>query len=137
MAMAKTTNLLLRAKSTSARIISCPRSLASVPVRPASLPEHVVEYESVRYHLLAGRQTRLDFLQIHVVFQEIPSDDFNAPELVAGRRNVDEIPVMHVQDGGCRNDGVHFRGLTTEGGRHEHGYTHISRIRNFYPNLSR
>src|ERR1022692_3246960 len=127
--MANTTNLLLSAKSTRARII------CGFPVLPAavragspspprselrSLSEHVVEDQGVCNYLLSGLQPGLDLLQVHIVREEISAGDFDAAELVARRGNVDKIPIVHVQNGGCRDDGVYFPGLTVEGGSHEH-----------------
>jgi len=52
-------------------------------------------------------------------------------------RDVDKIAIVHVQDGGRRDNGVHLPGLTVEGGSHKHANPHDSGILNFDPNLGR
>ena len=154
--MANTTNLLLSAKSTRARIISCPVLFADAPAQPCSTAAVLnVRHEpysrgrtfasvterargprpSVRDHLLPWLEPRLDLLQIRVVRQQISADHFHAAKLLVGRGNEDEIAIVHVQDGGRRDDGVHLLGLTAEGGPHEHAQPHDSGILHFNSNL--
>src|SRR5579863_3917380 len=130
-ATASTTNLLLRAKSTRARIMAC-FSVASQRL----LAEHVVQDESVRHHLLARLQAGLDLLQIRVVLHQISTHHFHASKLLVGRGNEDKIAIVHVQDGGGRNDSVHLFGLAAEGGSRKHAEAHDSGILYLDANLS-
>src|ERR1035441_3179431 len=122
-AMAVTRNLLLSAKSTSARIICCSLCScgyggsisAAAKVRRRSLREHVVQDQRVGNHLLARFQPRLDLLHVHVVRQEVATD-----HLHAGRDN-----------------GVHLPALTVEGSPYKHAEAHHSRILNFDADLGR
>src|SRR5208283_5116299 len=88
-------------------------------------------------HLLTGLEPRLDLLQIHVVRREVSTDDFQAAKLLVFRRNEDKIAIMHVQDGRCRDNGVHLGGWTAEGGLNEHAQAEDSGILNFNSNLGR
>src|SRR5208337_130028 len=115
-------------------------SLCPPKVGPNGLPslsERVVQDQRVRNHLLPGLESRLDFLQIQIVRQEVSTDDFHAAKLLVGRGKVNKIAIVHVEDGGCRDNSVHLPGLTVKGGPHEHAQAHDSRILNFYPNLGR
>src|ERR1039457_7298446 len=79
-AVANTTNLLLSAKSTRARIIvfcSRARTLAL-----QSLTEHVVQYQRVRDHLLAWLDPGLDFFETHVVRQEVSTHHLHAAKQI-------------------------------------------------------
>src|SRR5579863_9006020 len=105
-AMASTTNLLFSAKSTRARIISVsclvtPRSVC------LSLTDGVVEDQGIGYYLLARLKSRLDFLHIHVVRQEISADHFQPAKLLVRRGNKDEIAIVHVHHRGGRHQSVH------------------------------
>src|ERR1039457_6159287 len=114
-AVANTTNLLLSAKSTRARIIVfCSR--ARTPGLQ-SLSEHVVQYKRVRDYLLAWLDPGLDFFETHIVRQEVSTHHLHAAKLLAGRGNEHKIAIVHAQDGGCRDKGVHHRGLTAESGQ--------------------
>src|SRR5271157_37847 len=136
---ANTTNLLLSAKSTRVRIMSwflfcrCLSQVATLGLQ--SLSKHVVQDQRVRDHLLSWLEPRLDLLQIHVVRQEVSTDDLQAAKLLVFRGNENKIAIVHVQDGGCRNDGVHLGGLTAEGGLHEHAQPQNSGIPNFNSNF--
>src|SRR5208283_5402750 len=48
-----------------------------------------------------------------------------------------KITIMHVQNGGGRNNRVYFFGLTAEGSLREHAQPHVSWILNFYADLGR
>src|ERR1700692_2763409 len=98
-ATANTTNLLLSAKSTSARIMT---GFLSHQHSDYLLSKHVVEHQGICHHLLSRREPRLDLLQIRVVLQEVSTDDFHAAESVAWRGYEDEVAILHVQDGGRR-----------------------------------
>src|ERR1035441_1925647 len=134
-AMAVTRNLLLSAKSTRARIIccslcTCGRGGSISAARRSglqSLSEHVVQDQSVRNHLLARFQPRLDLLHVHVVLQEVATDHFHAANLVVRRWNEDPIAIMHVHHGGRRDNGVHLPALTVESGPYKHAEAHHSR----------
>src|ERR1700680_2567977 len=134
MARAITTNLLLSAKSTSARIMA---GFLSPEHSYWLLGKHVVQDESVGHHLLSWLESRLDLLEIRVGLQEVSADDIQAAKPVAGGWHVDVIAIVHVQHGRCRDNGVHLLGLTAEGGPHEHAQAHVSRILHFDPDLAR
>src|ERR1019366_3706908 len=134
-AVANTTNLLLSAKSTRARIIvfcSRARTLAL-----QSLSQYVVQYQRVRDYLLAWLDPGLDFFETHVVRQEVSTHHLHATKLLAGRGNEHKIAIVHAQDSGCRDNGVHHRGLTAESGLHEHSQSHDSGILDFHSDLGR
>src|ERR1035441_9700084 len=134
-AVANTTNLLLSAKSTRARIIVSFPGDWTPGVQ--SLSEHVVQYQRVRDHLLAWLDPGLDFLQTRVVRQEVSTHHLHAAKLLAGRGNEHKIAIVHAQDGGCRDNSMHHRGLTAESGLHEHSQPHESRIPDFDADLGR
>src|ERR1035438_5999929 len=93
-AVANTTNLLLSAKSTRARIIvfcSRARTLAL-----QSLSQYVVQYQRVRDYLLAWLDPGLDFFETHVVRQEVSTHHLHATKLLAGRGNEHKIAIVHV-----------------------------------------
>src|SRR5271165_317757 len=121
---ASTTNLLLSAKSTRVRIMArflfygCVIWVATPGLQ--SLSEHVVQDQSVRDHLLPRLESRLDLLQSHVVWQKVATDDFQPTKLLVFRRNENKIAIVHVQNGGCGDNGVHLGGLPAESGLHEH-----------------
>src|ERR1019366_7414565 len=134
-AVANTTNLLLSAKSTRARIIvfcSRARTLAL-----QSLSQYVVQYQRVRDYLLAWLDPGLDFFETHVVRQEVSTHHLHATKLLAGCGNEHKIAIVHAQDSGCRDNGVHHRGLTAESGLHEHSQSHDSGILDFHSDLGR
>src|SRR5271165_1908036 len=158
-AMASTTNLLFSAKSTRARIMSCPVSAnryacSAAPharwsgmsavsrTREAGyafvirlLSEHVVQNQRVGDNLLPWFEPRFDFLQIRVVGQYVSADHFHPAKLIVGRGNKNKIPIVHPQYGRCRDNRVHLHGLTAEGCPREHAQPHDSWIRNFDAHL--
>src|SRR5690242_20521105 len=111
---ANTTNLLLSAKSTRARIIVVseirgaklePQTTAGIRISSfilQLLTERVVQDQRVRHHFLPGLEPRLDLLQAHVVRQQVSTDNFQSAKLMVGRGNIDKIAIVHVEDGGCR-----------------------------------
>src|SRR5450432_1593435 len=144
-ATASTTNLLFRAKSTRARIISCScfpfryAVLVSQSKAPgcSSMSQHVVQDQRIGDYLLSRRKSRLNVLQVCVIRQQIAADYLHAAKLLIWRGHEDKIAIMHVQDGGCRNDRVHLSGLTAKGRLREHAQPHDSGIVNFYSDLRR
>src|SRR5450432_1984769 len=103
--MANTTNLLLSAKSTRARIISCFLSssygagfLRSPRPDLPSLIEHVVQNQRVGNQLLSWFEPRLNLLQSHVVLQEVSTNHFHTPKLLVGCGNENKVAIVHVQD---------------------------------------
>src|SRR5580704_7789028 len=93
-ARAITTNLLVSAKSTRARIMFRFLSHHSSWL----LSEHVVQDQGVRDHLLAWFEPRGDLLQTHVVLEQVSTDDLHAAKLAAGSGHVEKIAIVHVQD---------------------------------------
>src|SRR5208283_5852750 len=142
-AMASTTNLLFSAKSTRARIISCVPSRFSRPAVRSnlqapgcpSLGKHMVKDQGVGNHFLARFQPRLDLLQTRVVSQEISTDNLQAAKLLIRRGNENKIAIVHMQNGGCRNNRVHLFGLTAESCLREHADPQHSWILDFDANL--
>src|ERR1017187_1209351 len=120
-AIAMTTNRLLSAKSTSLRIICCPVWGVS-----RSLVDRALEDQRVLHELFARLDPRLDLLQ--VAGHEVSGDDFHAPKRPIGRRHVDPVAIVQVQDRRGRDDGARLRALAPECGRGEHAQAHDSRI---------
>ena len=134
--MANTTNLLLSAKSTRARIISCFLSIVGCPPTVTE-PSTWSSTSAFVTTCWPGFSPDLISCRFVLSVQEVSTDHFHAAKLLVGRGNEDKIAIVHVQDGGCRDNRVHLPGLTAEGGPHEHAQPHDSRILNFDPNLGR
>src|ERR1700691_5354567 len=98
-AAASTRKRFSRAKSTSLRII-CWSPL---------LLHGVLEYESVRYHPIAGRNAAHNLL--HVVGQHVPGGHFLAAEAAVSERRVNPLAIMQVKNGAGRHGGALFQGV--------------------------
>src|SRR5580658_5772268 len=96
-AIARTMNRLLSAKSTTLRIIYCPASL---------LFHRGLKNQGVRDHLLSGLNSGGDFLQ--TARKHVASQHLDSAKLIAPGRRVNPVAIVHVQDGRGRNRGIHF-----------------------------
>src|ERR1700746_3833059 len=99
-ASASTRKRLLRAKSTTARIISRSRR------GDLLLLDCGLESQSVRHNLLTWLNARDDFLS--VVREHLAAGDFNSAESSAFHRHVDPLPIVQMPYRGRRNGGVRF-----------------------------
>src|SRR4029077_21263746 len=96
-ASASTRKRLLRAKSTTARIISRPRR------GDLLLLDCGLESQSVRHNLFTWLNARDDFLS--VVREHLSAGHFYSAESSAFHRHVDPLPILQVQNGGGRKGG--------------------------------
>src|ERR1700745_1346742 len=99
-ASASTRKRLLRAKSTTARIISRLRRGDSL------LLDCGLESQGVRHNLLTWFNARDDFLS--VVREHLAAGHFNSAKPPRFHRHVDPIPIVQMQYRGRGNGGVRF-----------------------------
>src|SRR5713226_768740 len=95
----------------------------------------VLEHQRVLNDLYAGFDPGNHFL--HVSRKHLPFNHFHPSELFVGRRNVDPVAIVQMQNGGSRHSGMRFFFLPVKYSRDEHAHAHQTWIAHLDAHLGR